>query len=167
MPSEVPSDVVSFAGFVLMHCAAIADSNRDGELICPFAVVEDEATRHLVDFESETQEEAVAKGWASLDEWKERAQKWAFGREGLYRAGDTASDVLLVTAWAPGMTVPATVLQRFARDTSNGLYLVGEPELLVNHATGAEPTSDWNSNDLRQGIEAHPKGSRWVEWQSQ
>jgi hypothetical protein len=48
--NEPPSEVMEFAGFVLAHCAAIADANRSGELICPFAVLSDGSGRRVVDF---------------------------------------------------------------------------------------------------------------------
>jgi len=167
MPSPIPPEAVEFAGFVLVHCAAVADANREGELICPFAVVEDGDGRRAIDFESETQQEAVAKGWASLDEWKEKAQRWAFGREGTYRSGNTTVDVLVVSTWMPEMLVPATVLQRFARDAEGGLYLIGRAELLLNKAGAAEQVDDWNEAALLRGIEAHPKETRWSGWKQQ
>lgn len=64
--SSIPDEAVEFAGFVLAHCAAIADSNRAGELICLFAVFRKSGRQEVIDFESETQAEAVEKGWKSL-----------------------------------------------------------------------------------------------------
>jgi hypothetical protein len=167
MASLPPSEAIEFAGFVLLHCAAIADGNRGGELICPFAVLADERGRRVVDFESETQEGAVAKGWASLSDSRSRLEWWAFGREGMYRTVGEATDVLLVSVWTPQMTEPASVMQRFVRGPEQELYLVGSPELLVHGPEGAEPAEEWDHESLHRGLSSHPKGERWSTWRSQ
>ncbi|MBQ0930613.1 hypothetical protein [Ideonella alba] len=163
--SSLPDDAVEYAGFVLMHCAAIADSNREGELICPFAVVTDAAGRQVLDFESETQEEAVAKGWTSLSEAKRARVWWAFGREGISRRPDgTGMDVLAVTVWVPGMREHYSFTQRFGRGPDQGIYLIGKPEALKHGEEYAEPLERWNHAALGRGIASHPKGSLWSEW---
>lgn len=166
--SSIPNQAVEFAGFVLAHCAAIADSNRAGELICPFAVVENDDGRQLVNFESETQEEAVSKGWASLGEAKSNAVSWAFGREGLYREpGGSAVDILTVTVWMPGMSEHYSVSQRFGRREDQAIYLIGTAELLKHEGDSAEPVEHWNEKALEHGIAKHPKGFKWSEWRGQ
>lgn len=165
--NTVPRQAVEFAGFVLMHCALIADANRDGELVCPFAVVETDGERLVIDFEAETQEEAIEKGWASLDDWKSTANGWAFGREGLYRSGDSGVDVMVVTVWISGMDVPASVMQKFGRDGEHALYLIGAPELIVHASQTADLVADWDRADLLKGISLHPHGEKWAHWQPQ
>jgi hypothetical protein len=159
----LPSEAIEYAGFVLLHCAAIADGNEEGELICPFAVISDSDGRRVVNFESETQEEAVEKGWSSLGESKEKREWWAFGREGLFRAEGKAVDVLLVSVWVPGMNESATISQSFAR-ADGSLYLFGNPELFVGGRNGAESVSSWDMAALMRGIKSHPRGSKWIEW---
>nr|GEU28411.1 hypothetical protein [Tanacetum cinerariifolium] len=142
------------AGFVLAHCAAITDANRAGELICPFAVLGGDDGRQVVDFEAETQEEAVSQGWASLGEAKSSKVSWAFGREGLYRERDgNALDVLTVSVWMPGMTEHYSVLQRFGRREDQAIYLIGSPELLKHEGEFAEPVEVWNEKAIGLGIE--------------
>jgi len=161
MPSP---EVIEFAGFVLLHCGAVADGNRGGELICPYAVIADAAGKRVIDFESETQEEAVSKGWASLSDSRQKGEWWAFGREGLYREPDQSTDVLLVSVWAPGMPDVASVIQRFARGPSQELYLLGSPELLIHGSDGAEPVDEWDREALQRGIVSHPRGALWSGW---
>lgn len=161
----IPDEALEFAAFVLVHCAAIADSNRAGELICPFAVVADSDGRRVIDFESATQDEAVEKGWASLDEAVARGDWWAFGREGIFREPDGAgTDILTVSVWLPGMQTIYSVLQRFGRDENQAIFLVGETDVLEHAADGAKLLKEWNSQALERGIADHPKGERWAEW---
>jgi hypothetical protein len=158
------SQALQFAGFVLLHCGAIADDNRGGELICPFAVLWDNDGRRVVHFESETQEEAVQCGWSSLAASQERAEWWAFGREGLIRTEGQALDVLLVSVWTPEQDEPFTITQGFARANDASLYLVGPPDLLIGGRNGAESVSEWDREILLQGIRSHPQGAKWSSW---
>jgi hypothetical protein len=161
---SVPNEALEFAGFVLAHCAAIADANRAGELICPFAVLEGDDGRQVVDFESETQEEAVSKGWASLGEAKAKKVSWAFGRQGLYREPDGNSiDVLTVTVWMSNLKEHYSVMQRFGRREGQAIYLIGAPELFKHKGDYAEPVERWNEKALKRGVANHPKGSMWSE----
>lgn len=160
-------EVIEYAGFVLAHCAVVADDHREGELICPFSVLADSHGHRVVDFESATQEEAVEKGWSSLDASRRKGEWWAFGREGLYRTGESAVDVLLVSVWAPGMDKPATLSQSFARTDDGALYLLGDPVLFLGGREGAESVSEWDTEALIRGIQSHPKGDRWATWSQQ
>lgn len=166
--SSIPKEALEYAGFVLVHCAAIADSNREGELICPFAVVSGSDGRQLINFESDSQQEAVAKGWTSLDEARLSGVWWAFGREGIYREPDgNNTDVLTVSVWLPRMSNHYSITQRFGRGCSQELYLIGDPELLDHKNDLAESVAHWDHPALARGIASHPKGSRWTEWRSQ
>jgi hypothetical protein len=162
--SSIPDEAIEFAGFVLAHCAAIADSNRAGELICPFAVLRKRGHQEVVDFESTTQAEAVEKGWRSLPEAKSKKVSWAFGREGIYRNGESAQDVFTVSVWLPTMQEHVSVLQRFKRGPEQELLLQGNPELLVHVAETATEVEVWNRSALSRGVESHPQGLRWAEW---
>lgn len=165
--SSALNEALAFAGFVLAHCAAIADANRAGELICPFAVMEGEDGRRIVDFDSETQEEAVFRGWASLVDAKSNAQSWAFGREGLYRESDgRAVDVLTVTVWMPGMKEHYSVLQRFGRQEDQAIYLIGVPELFEHLEDAAEPVKEWDEKAIERGVAHHPKSEMWSAWRA-
>ena len=166
--SSLPNEAIEYAGFVLAHCAAIADANRDGELICPFAVITDPEGRRVVDFESETQEEAVSKGWASLPEAKSKRIWWAFGREGIYREPDgKGTDVLTVTVWTPRMKYPHSFQQLFGRGPDQAIYLIGEAMALKHEGEYAEPIERWNKAALARGISSHREGNRWSGWRAQ
>ena len=164
---SLPDEAIEYAGLVIAHCAAVADANREGELICPFAVITDTEGRRIVDFESETQEEAVAKGWASLPQAKAEKVWWAFGREGIHREPDgKGTDVLAVTVWIPGMKYHHSFTQRFGRRPDQSLYLIGSTEALKHEAEYAEALPSWNEEALARGIGSHPKGTQWSRWRS-
>jgi hypothetical protein len=165
--SSIPDDALEYAGFVLAHCAAIADSNRSGELICPFAVLTGNTGRQVVDFESESQAEAVEKGWESLSDAKSKKLWWAFGREGISRAADgTGRDVITVTVWLPRMTSHISVQQLFERGPEQEFRLVGDTELLIHGTDVASPVEKWDRAIVARGISSHPQGGRWGEWRS-
>jgi hypothetical protein len=163
----VPRQAVEFAGFVLMHCALIADNNRDGTLVCPFAVVEADGERLVFDFEADTQEAAIEQGWASLGNWTPRANGWALGRESVYHSGASEVDAMVITVWVRGMDVPASTIQKFGRDSERALYLIGAPELIVHASAAAQLVTGWERADLLRGIALHPHGRRWAQWQPQ
>ena len=166
--SSVPIDAIEYAGYVLVHCAAIADVNRNGELICPFAVVTDPNGRHVVDFESTSQEEAISKGWATLSKAKQRKVWWAFGREGIFREPDgKGTDVLTVTVWIPRMRYHHSFTHRFGRAADQTLYLIGDTEVFKHKNECAESVEHWDEAALVRGIKSHPQGNRWTKWRAQ
>jgi hypothetical protein len=125
-----------------------------------FAVVSKGSDRQSVAFESETQDEAVSKGWASLDEWKGQIDLWAFAREGLRATPEGKVDVLVVAAWGPTMTEPVIFTQRFLPSTKGGFALLGRIE--IQDLPPAE--LDRVAGAFAAGIAEHPKGGRWFEW---
>lgn len=165
--STVPKRAVEFAGYVLLHCANLADGNRKGELVCPFAIVEGEGDRQVVEFEADTQEEAVARGLASLEEYRYSAERWGFAREGVYHTNGRNHDVLVATVWIEDMTEPASVIQKFGRDDAGALYLIGTPDLVMQQGDTARHVLDWAKADLMKGVASHPRGDKWVQWQPQ
>lgn len=163
--TTLPSpEALDFAGFVMMHCGLIADENRAGELICPFAVIWGENGRRVENFESETQAEAVERGWASLAASRERSEWWAFGREGLYRTEHGPEDVLVVTVWTPELDEPFTVMQPFARATDESLRVIGSPQLFTGGRHEPERVDEWDASSFYRGMESHPRSARLASW---
>ena len=158
------SSSMEFAGFVLMHSAAIAEGNNADELICPFAILMNSQGRRVVDFEADTQQDAIEHGWACLDQSRERDELWSLAREGLKRTQTAALDVLAVSVWAPGQSEPFTVVQAFGRDSGRHFHLIGEPELFVGGRDSIPVPSGWGVDALYRGIASHPKGKRWSSW---
>ena len=144
----------------MMQAASIASVLGEEELICPFAVISKGPDRQSVAFESETQDEAVSKGWASLEEWKGEIDLWAFAREGLVATPEGKVDVLVVAAWGPMMNEPVVFTQRFLPSTKGGFALLGPIE--IQDLPVAE--LDRVAEAFSAGIAEHPKGGKWFEW---
>lgn len=166
----LPEDAAEFAGLVLAHCASIASSLEPGQLICPFAVIQTDEGRTSVDFPSDTQQEALTKGWAHLEDSKGHVLYWALGREEYINESENRIDALAVSVWKPGMAQPVHFLQRFIPVASGAFRLFGALEMAVEppgHSGRVLLQGAWRDifeSHLRCGIASHPKGGRWIEW---
>jgi hypothetical protein len=87
----------------MTQIVSIASVLKNGELVCPFAVITKGDDRQSIEFEAQSQDEAVSEGWASLEKYKDHLDLWAFAREGLINGPNGKEDVLLVAAWTHGM----------------------------------------------------------------
>lgn len=144
----------------MAHAAVVASVSEPGQLICPFVVVSKGQNRQAIDFVAETQDQAVDRAWASLDEYREHVDLWAMAREGLIAGASGKDDVLVVCVWTRGMPDAAVFTQRF-RPSAQGFGLVGPVELQESIGEDElELIKGW----FAQGIESHPKGAKWKEW---
>lgn len=133
---------------------------RPGELVCPFIVISKGEDRQSIEFKANTQDEAVSRGWASLDEYRTRVDLWAFAREGLINGPSGKEDVLSIAVWKPGMEEPAIFLQAFLPTGRGGFALLG-PVVAQNQS----PADLSRIADLfDDGVRAHPKGHLWKPW---
>jgi hypothetical protein len=150
-----------FGGFVLAHAALIASELSGDELICPFAVVTKDDQREVINFEAETQVEAVERGKASLIELKDKIDSWAFAREGLQSLPDRSGkvDVLLVSCWVSGMDEPLVLIQAFTPAQTGNFRLFGPTEIIQDGQTVHSGLVSQLSSAVQQGI-----GSRHVPW---
>jgi hypothetical protein len=164
-PSPTES-AARFGGFVMAHAALIASELVDGELVCPFAVVTKGENREVLNFEADTQAEAVEKGKASLLEFNDHVDLWALAREGLQSHPDSPhkTDVLLVSAWARGMQKPLNLIQAFAPAHAGGFALLGELEILNDTEVLPLESQAALLVHARAGIGSHPRNVPWVAW---
>jgi hypothetical protein len=160
-------DAVRFGGIVLAHAAWIASDLQDGELVCPFAIIQTGDEREVIAFESDSQAESVERGKASFQDHKERVAFWSFAREGLlsYVGSDEPKvDVLTVSAWGRGLDEPVILRQRFNSNAKDGFRLVGPIEVAIHDMIPPEPTSSALSLIALQGVKQHPHGKLWATW---
>src|ERR1700737_1555681 len=104
----IPEFAVLLAGFVLAHATWSVSDLPKGDLLVPLAIVEKDGQRQLLRFEAETQEQAIAKGKATVAKLQAEADAWAFARENQFKDGDKYVDVISVDVWAKGMAAPIT-----------------------------------------------------------
>lgn len=160
-------EAVRFGGMVLAHAAWIASDLEEGELVCPFAIIQTGGEREVVAFESDGQAESVERGKASFQDYKGRVDFWSFAREGLLsHVGSDAPkvDVLIVLAWRQGLDEPVILHQRFNPRMKGGFRLVGPLEIAVHGMILRDPTSSVLRSIALQGIEQHPHGELWATW---
>lgn len=154
--------VAKHAGLVMAHSAAIASVIEPGELICPYIVIAKGSDRESIDFESQTQDEAVARAWSSLDEYREIVDLWAMSREGLVEGPDGKEDVLVVAVWEPGMSEAIIVTQRFLPKARGGFAIYGAIQFqCAIPPEQRNAVAEW----FMEGVAQHPKGDRWQSWQ--
>jgi len=151
------------AGLVMVHTAVIVSVNEPGELICPFIVITKGSDRQSIEFESETQDEAVDRAWSSLAEYRTVVDLWAMAREGLVAGPNGKEDVLVVAAWEQGMSEAIVFTQRFLPKARGGFAVYGPVSLQSELAPEqVDLVAAW----VLQGIAQHPKGERWHSWRS-
>lgn len=158
----IPENVVRHAGLVMMQAASIASVLQENELICPFIVIANGSNRQSIAFEAESQDQAIAEGWDSLEKYKDKVDLWGFAREGLRKGlskgSQEKSDVLVVAAWTHGMAEPVLFTQEFLPRAKGGFALLGPIVLQVKvELVGF-------SAAFTKGIDEHPKGRLWNSW---
>lgn len=158
---------IRFGGMVLAHAALITSDLPEGELMCPFAIITKDNRRQLLPFEAETQEAAVENGKASLDDLRDQVDYWGFGREGLWSDSEVTADktdVLVVSAWAPGMHEPAVLMQRFRPAATGQFVLIGMIEIILEGQMLTAERGKHLRALVREGISMHPSAVPWAEW---
>lgn len=151
------------AGLVMAHAAVVASVLEPGELICPFAVVAKGDDRQSIEFESDTQDQAVERAWASLDEYRNQIDLWAMAREGSVAGPDGKEDVVVVATWGQGMAEPFVFTQRF-RPKAKGVFALLGPTSVQQQFQDSElgQLRAW----FEAGISSHPKHDRWSAWRN-
>jgi hypothetical protein len=151
-----PESALLLAGFVLAHAAWSVSDLPKGDLLCPVAAIEKDASRTLSRFEAPTQAEAISTGKLAMAEATKSADAWAFAREGLMPEGSTKIDVLVVDVWAKGMNAPIIVIQRFEPFAERGRFrIIGAPKIVIDGVIQApEKVSDLVAG-IERGISQH------------
>ncbi len=147
------------AGFAMAHAIAVASTLQQGELICPFVIVSSDGERRSEEFEAETQDDAVSLAWSSFERYKERVDSWALAREGLRSRDGSKHDVLVVAAWAAGMSEPLVFVQEFRPKGKGGFSLVGALEVPDLPESALTPVG----HNFFLGIDDHPKAHLWKD----
>jgi hypothetical protein len=76
-------EALRFGGLVMAHAAYVASDLAQGDLLCPFVVIETGGVREVVTFDSDSQVESIERGKASFADYKDAVTFWGFAREGL------------------------------------------------------------------------------------
>ena len=162
----IPEAATLLAGFVLAHAAWSVSDLPEGELLVPLAMVEIGSERKLVRFETETQDQAITKGKEFVANQKSSSSAWAFAREGQMKTNNGNIDVLVVDAWAEGMTEPITFIQPFQPYASGTFKLLGPAVPVVADSMLSPEESEPYLSVLYRGVSGHGKAAAlWSSWQ--
>lgn len=154
------------AGFVLAHATWNVSDLPEGDLLVPLAIVETKAGRNLTRFEAETQEQAIAAGKAFVSEQQSTASAWALAREGQMNTSTGKVDVLVVDAWAEGMSEPISYIQPFQPFATGSFKLLGPAIPVVSGSILSQEQSEPFLGALYRGVSTHDKAaSLWASWQ--
>jgi hypothetical protein len=162
----MPEAAILLAGFVLAHATWSVSDLPKGDLLVPLAVVEVGGERKLVRFEAETQENAIAKGKEFVVTQQSTATAWAFVREGQMKMNNGKIDVLVIDAWAKGMSEPITFIQPFQPYASGSFKLLGPAVPVVAGSMLNPEQSEPYLSVLYRGVSGHGKAAAlWPSWQ--
>ena len=160
-------DAVRFGGMVMAHAVWIASDLEDGELVCPFTIIETGGEREVIPFESNGQAESIERGKASFHEYKDKVGFWSFAREGLLSSVGSDQpkiDVLTVSAWKAGLEEPIIMQQCFVPKPTGVFKLIGSLIISVHGMIPPEPTQTKLQMIAFEGIKQHPHGELWTSW---
>ncbi len=163
---ETFASALRFGGFALAHAAYCVSDLKGGDLLIPFAVLEQDGKQSIERFYAETQEEAIANGKASLDGFRNLLDYWAFVREGLrsVNGSDQKTDVLVVSTWAQGLEQPVILMQDYSPNTNGRFLLLGKTTVIVNDTIFAEEYQEEMRPVILEGVAAHAQGKNWKKW---
>jgi hypothetical protein len=160
-------DALRYGGFVLAHAAWIASDLEAGELICPIAVVAIGDERRVVPFEADSQREAIDRGKASFNDFKNEADAWALAREGRFFVEGEATpkkDILTVSSWVRHLDEPITLQQMFRPKQQGGFYLFDELRISIHGTVPPDKVHSRLQRVAMEGIGLHPHGAKWSSW---
>lgn len=158
----IPEAAARHAGLVMTQAASIASVLEPGELICPFIVIVRGDDRQSIEFEADSQDDAVSKAWDSLEQCKGQVDLWALAREGLRSTETEKEDILVVAVWGSGMAEPAIFVQGFRPRSKGAFALVGPVEVQDVPEESLSAVGQF----FMEGVETHPKGRLWEEWRA-
>ena len=70
-------------GFIMAHSAAIGDSLAQDELMVPYVITVKNGKRESVEFEAETQQQAINAAEKKLSELSHSVEAWSYSHDGL------------------------------------------------------------------------------------
>ncbi|KFZ36655.1 hypothetical protein HR45_15285 [Shewanella mangrovi] len=150
-------------GFTLAHSASVVETLEQDQAMVPFAITMQEDQQELVNFEAETQEQAVQQAEAKLAEFSNTFSAWCYGQEGMITLEDTPVHVMYFKVWLKGMTAPLEAYQPIQKSP---FKLLGNIQIQNFVEAGLEQAQGESFiAGLNQGIDIHPAtASRWDSW---
>jgi len=153
----------NFLGLTLAHSAFIG-SGQDGVTLAPYVVYQQDENRQVVNFEADTQQEAIDNAYASIKEYQPSVDAWAISYEGLVTLDNgEKQDIYIVKAWVNGLAEPIMIYQMF---NPKPFKLIGNIKVLNFEDTGLDmKQAETLHHALDAGIESHNSANeKWESW---
>jgi hypothetical protein len=150
-------------GLTLAHSAFIG-SGQDGVTLAPYVVYQQGENRQVLNFEADTQQEAIDSAYASIKEYQPSVDAWAISHEGLVTLDNgEKQDIYIVKAWVNGLAEPIMIYQMF---NPKPFKLIGNIKVLNFEDTGLDTEqAEMLHQALDAGIESHNSANeKWESW---
>ena len=151
-------------GFIMAHSAAIGDSLAQHELMVPYVITVNNGKRENIEFEAETQQQAVNAAEKKLSELSQSVDAWSYSQDGLVTLDSgEKQDVFFFKVWVKGMSEPLQAYQMYRK---HPFKLSGNIQILNYSESGLlSQEQELFAEGINEGIEAHPTGSKkWESW---
>lgn len=151
-------------GFIMAHSAAIGDSLAEHELMVPYVITIDNGKRESIEFEAETQQQAVIAAEKKISELSQSVEAWSYSQDGLVTLDNgEKQDVFFFKIWVKGMSEPLQAYQMYRK---HPFKLIGNIQILNYFESGLLANEQEHfSLGINEGIESHPTGSKkWESW---
>ena len=151
-------------GFIMAHSAAIGDSLEQHQLMVPYAITVNNGKRESIEFEAETQQQAVNAAEKKLSELSKSVEAWSYSHDGLVTLDSgEKQDVFLFKVWVKGMSEPLQAYQMYRKYP---FKLLGNIQIQNYSESGLlAKEQEKFITGINEGIESHPTGSKkWESW---
>lgn len=153
-------------GFTLAHSASVVDTLTADQAMVPYAITFQNEEQSLINFEAETQQQAVAQAEQQLTQLSETADAWTYSQEGVISDESQQMSVLYFKVWLKGMNVALEAYQTYRKAP---FKLLGNIQVQNFNDTGMQQAeTDAFVAGLNQGVDIHPSAaSHWDNWCSE
>lgn len=153
-------------GFTLAHSASVVDTLTAEQAMVPYAITFQNDEQSLINFEADTQQQAVAQAQAQLEQLSQTADAWTYSQEGVINDEQQQVSVLYFKVWLKGMTVALEAYQAYSKAP---FKLLGNIQVQNFNETGMQPSeTETFIAGLNQGVDIHPTAAtHWDSWCSE
>ncbi len=153
-------------GFTLAHSASVVDTLAADQAMVPYAITFQGEEQSLVNFEADTQQQAVAQAQEQLAQFTQTADAWTYSQEGVINNEQQQVSVLYFKVWLKGMHVALEAYQAYSKAP---FKLLGNVQVQNFNETGMQQSAtDVFVAGINQGVDIHPTAAaHWDNWCSE
>ncbi|HMS21406.1 hypothetical protein [uncultured Sphingorhabdus sp.] len=160
MSSE--QEILELGGLTLAHAFLILTKLEPDELLCPFAVVEGEEGREILEFPADTQEIAVENGKRYLETPEYGISRIAFARDGRCLTESLEYIDAISVSLRNIKSDYETTFSQFYQFTDHGLTFLGDIEFMLGSEADNPEQARIHKSLIDAGIATHPTAAELV-----